>query len=109
MRILHTSDGHLGRQFHNVSLLDDQRLALAQIIEIVRIHRVDVHQARNDSLKVSRDVEALHLAIRTLIDLQATGRIIEIISHVAELKEQMPLRLDVIADRDGSRVKLVRA
>jgi exonuclease SbcD len=42
MRILHTSDWHLGRQFHNVSLLDDQRLALEQIIAIVRERKVDV-------------------------------------------------------------------
>ncbi len=56
----------------------------------------------------SLDAESLDLAIRTLIDLQATGRMIGIISHVAELREQMPLRLDVIADRAGSRVRLVR-
>ncbi len=56
----------------------------------------------------SLDAESLDLAIRTLIDLQASGRMIGIISHVAELKEQMPLRLDVIAGRDGSRVRLVR-
>ena len=42
MRILHTSDWHLGRQFHNVSLLDDQRHALQQIIDIVRERQVDV-------------------------------------------------------------------
>ena len=42
MRILHTSDWHLGRQFHNVSLLDDQRYVLAQIIDIVRDRHVDV-------------------------------------------------------------------
>lgn len=42
MRILHTSDWHLGRQFHNLSLLDDQRLALAQIIDIIRTRQVDV-------------------------------------------------------------------
>ncbi len=42
MRILHTSDWHLGRQFHNISLLDDQRLALEQIIDIVRERKVDV-------------------------------------------------------------------
>lgn len=42
MRILHTSDWHLGRQFHNVSLLDDQRHVLRQIIDIVRDREVDV-------------------------------------------------------------------
>ncbi|ALC17237.1 DNA repair exonuclease SbcCD ATPase subunit [Desulfuromonas soudanensis] len=55
----------------------------------------------------SLDAESLDLAVRTLIDLQASGRMIGIISHVAELKEQMPLRLDVISGRDGSRVRLV--
>ncbi len=55
----------------------------------------------------SLDTESLDLAIRTLIDLQATGRMVGIISHVAELKEQIPLRLDVLTGRDGSQVRLV--
>ncbi|OMH38823.1 AAA family ATPase [Motiliproteus sp. MSK22-1] len=55
----------------------------------------------------SLDPESLELAVRTLIDLQASGRMVGVISHVTELKEQMPVRLDVIADREGSRVKLV--
>ncbi len=42
MRILHTSDWHLGRQFHNISLLDDQRYILQQIVEIVRERQVDL-------------------------------------------------------------------
>ncbi len=42
MRILHTSDWHLGRQFHNLSLLADQRHVLDQIVAIVRDQRVDV-------------------------------------------------------------------
>ncbi|MCW8944623.1 MAG: hypothetical protein OQL27_07595, partial [Sedimenticola sp.] len=56
----------------------------------------------------SLDPESLDLAIRTLIDLQASGRMIGVISHVAELKEQMPLRLDISASRAGSHVTLVR-
>lgn len=42
MRILHTSDWHLGRQFHNLSLLADQRHVLDQIVAIVRDQQVDV-------------------------------------------------------------------
>ncbi len=42
MRILHTSDWHLGRQFHNVSLLADQQHVLDQIVEIVQQRQVDV-------------------------------------------------------------------
>lgn len=55
----------------------------------------------------SLDPESLDLAIRTLIDLQAAGRMIGIISHVTELKEQMALRVDVISDRLGSHIATV--
>lgn len=55
----------------------------------------------------SLDPESLDLALSTLIDLQATGRTIGIISHVTELKEQMALRLDVVSSRIGSRVRMV--
>ena len=57
----------------------------------------------------SLDTESLDLAIRTLIDLQASGRTIGIISHVSELKEQMALRLDVMSDRGGSHIATVAA
>ena len=50
----------------------------------------------------SLDQESLDLAIKTLTDLQASGRMIGIISHVSELKEQMPLRIDVLSQSDGS-------
>ncbi len=55
----------------------------------------------------SLDQESLDLAIRTLIDLQASGRMIGIISHVTELREQMPLRLDVLSSKTGSTLKVV--
>ncbi len=41
MKFLHTSDWHLGRQFHNVSLLEDQRVVLAQIIDYLKQQPVD--------------------------------------------------------------------
>lgn len=42
MRILHTADWHLGRVFHRVNLIDDQRYVLDQLVEHVRAHHVDV-------------------------------------------------------------------
>ena len=42
MKILHTSDWHIGRQFHNVSLLADQKYVLDQIVDIAREQAVDV-------------------------------------------------------------------
>ncbi|WP_114766976.1 exonuclease SbcCD subunit D [Vibrio rhodolitus] len=41
MKFLHTSDWHLGRQFHNVSLLEDQQAVLAQIITYLQSNPVD--------------------------------------------------------------------
>lgn len=54
----------------------------------------------------SLDPQSLDLAIQTLIDLQQGGRTIGIISHVTELKEQMPLRIDVIPGRSGSQLSI---
>lgn len=54
----------------------------------------------------SLDPESLDLAVRTLIDLQASGRMIGIISHVSELKEQMALRVDVQSGRGGSHIAI---
>ncbi len=41
MKFLHTSDWHLGRQFHNVSLLEDQRHVLTQLIDYIKTNPVD--------------------------------------------------------------------
>ncbi|WP_433759057.1 exonuclease SbcCD subunit D [Nocardia sp. CA-135398] len=42
MRMLHTSDWHIGRTFHGVDLLADQAAALAAIAELVAAESVDV-------------------------------------------------------------------
>ena len=52
----------------------------------------------------SLDQESLDLAIKTLIDLQSSGRMIGIISHVSELREQMALRVDVHSSPEGSKI-----
>ena len=41
MRILHTSDWHLGRSFHRVGMLEHQAAALDALVEVVRAERVD--------------------------------------------------------------------
>lgn len=55
----------------------------------------------------SLDPESLDLAIQTLVDLQQAGRMIGLISHVSELKEQIAQRIDVHASRVGSTIRLV--
>ncbi len=55
----------------------------------------------------SLDQESLDLAIRTLVDLQASGRMVGVISHVSEMKEQIPTRIDITKTSSGSTSSLV--
>jgi|TARA_R110000851_G_scaffold73252_2_gene161675 exonuclease SbcD len=48
MRLLHTADWHLGRLFHNLSLLEDQRHVLDQLIAIVDRENVDAVMIAGD-------------------------------------------------------------
>ncbi len=86
--------------------------ALAMALGLSEVVQAYAGGIRLDTLFIdegfgSLDSESLDLALRTLSDLQSSGRMVGVISHVAELKEQMPLRLDVIATREGSRVQLI--
>jgi exonuclease SbcC len=51
------------------------------------------------------DPEALDLALSTLRNLQHGGRLVGIISHVPELKQQIDVRLDVVTQKRGSTAK----
>ena len=42
MKILHTADWHLGRTFKGYSLLDEQKIVLDQLVELIRTHKPDV-------------------------------------------------------------------
>ncbi|GAA3312377.1 exonuclease SbcCD subunit D [Arthrobacter ramosus] len=42
MRLLHTSDWHLGRSFHGVGMLDAQRNFIEQLLAVIREQSVDV-------------------------------------------------------------------
>ncbi|MFT5788368.1 MAG: exonuclease SbcC [Shewanella sp.] len=55
----------------------------------------------------SLDQDSLDLAIRTLMDLQSTGRMIGVISHVSEMKEQIGTRIDINKTAIGSEVSIV--
>ena len=48
------------------------------------------------------DEQSLELAIKTLLNLQDTGRLVGIISHVKELREQIPARLEITRTDKGS-------
>ena len=51
------------------------------------------------------DAEALDYAVRTLMDLQQSGRLVGIVSHVAELKERIDARLELTVSAKGSQAR----
>ena len=76
-------------------------LGLAEVVEAysggIRLDTIFIDEGFG-----SLDPEALDMAINTLVDLQSSGRLVGVISHVPELKERVDVRLEINAERTGS-------
>lgn len=55
----------------------------------------------------SLDSETLETAMNTLVALHKSGRMIGIISHVPDLKDRIQNRIELVQNRDSSRIKIV--
>ena len=55
----------------------------------------------------SLDPETLDLAFQALGELLKSGRLVGLISHVAELTELVPARLEITKGKHGSHARLV--
>lgn len=76
MKFLHTSDWHIGRQFHHVSLLEDQRHALQQIIDYAIAENVAAVLIAGDIYdRAIPPVEAIRLVDETLHTLSVEHQI----------------------------------
>ena len=74
MRLLHTSDWHLGRNFHGASLLEEQAAALAKIVELAKEGSVDAVLIAGDIYdRAIPPAEAVQLFNETLAQLRETG------------------------------------
>ena len=74
MRILHTSDWHLGRSFHGVGLLDAQAAFLDHLVDTVAAEKVDLVLVSGDVHdRALPPVDAVLLADDALARLAATG------------------------------------
>lgn len=74
MRLLHTSDWHLGRSFHGASLLEEQSEALDRIVELAREAAVDVVVIAGDLYdRAIPPAEAVSLFTETLARLRRHG------------------------------------
>ncbi|CAK6695522.1 exonuclease SbcCD subunit D [Synechococcus sp. BA-124 BA4] len=74
MRLLHTSDWHLGRSFHGASLLQEQAAALSRIVELARDGAVDAVLIAGDLYdRAIPPAEAVQLFNDTLAQLRHCG------------------------------------
>jgi len=74
MRFLHTSDWHLGRQFHGTSLLEDQTAALERIVALAQEAEVDAVLIAGDIYdRAIPPAEAVQLFTTTLARLRQSG------------------------------------
>lgn len=76
MKILHTADWHLGKILNGVSLIDDQKYIIRQIIEIVKQEEVDALIIAGDLYdRAIPAVEAIALLNDALYDLNVSLKI----------------------------------
>jgi exonuclease SbcD len=74
MRLLHTSDWHLGRSFHGVGMLDAQRAFIDQLVAAVSRHHVDVVLIAGDVYdRALPGVDVVHLLDDALVRLTSAG------------------------------------
>lgn len=74
MRILHTSDWHLGRTFHGASLLDEQAEVVDRVVALAIEHAVDLVVIAGDIYdRAIPPAPAVDLFDRALAALHATG------------------------------------
>ncbi|MGH3431841.1 MAG: exonuclease SbcCD subunit D [Thermocrispum sp.] len=74
MKLLHTSDWHLGRTFHGADLLADQESVLRHLAEVVEEERVDVVLVAGDVYdRAVPSAETVQAATRGLARVRAAG------------------------------------
>ncbi|AYY15023.1 exonuclease SbcCD subunit D [Actinobacteria bacterium YIM 96077] len=115
MRLLHTSDWHLGRTLHGLDLLDHQATALDQIVEIAEAESADAVLVSGDVFdRAIPPVEAVRLLEQTLRRLTEHATVIvtsgnhDSAARLGYGSSLFPDRLHVVtrAERTGHPIEL---
>ena len=90
------------------TFLASMALALG-LADVIQSYAGGIHMDRMfiDEGFGTLDPDTLELAMETLVQLQSSGRLIGMISHVPELKTRIPAHLEVTRGDDGSTAKFV--
>ncbi len=97
MRLLHTSDWHLGRSFHRENLIDAQAAFLDHLVETIHTERVDVVVVAGDLYdRALPPVDAVRLFDRALGRIRETGARAVLISGNHDSMARMAFATDLI-------------
>lgn len=97
MRLLHTSDWHLGRSFHRVGLLDAQSAYVDHLVETIRDAEVDLVVVSGDIYdRALPPVDAIELANDALRRLAATGARVVLTSGNHDSAQRLGFAADLI-------------
>jgi exonuclease SbcD len=92
MRLLHTSDWHVGRKIRGRSRADEHRAVLTEMVEVAKDRRVDVTLVAGDLFDVaSPSPEDEAIVYRALLDLAEIGPVL-----VAGGNHDSPARLEAV-------------
>lgn len=81
MRILHTSDWHVGKTIRGHSRLDEHRAVLAEIVDLARRESVDLVVVAGDLYEsAAPSAEAEQVVLRALLDLHDTGAAVVVVA-----------------------------
>lgn len=117
MKVLHVSDLHIGKRVNGMSMLDDQRYILRQILDIAERHQVSVLLIAGDIYdKASPSAEAVTVFDAFLTDAVAAGlRVLAIpgnhdsaerIAYAQGLLEKQGVCLPPVYEGEVERVEL---
>lgn len=103
MRLLHTSDWHLGRSLHGHSLINAQGTAVAEMVDAAIDRDVDLFIVAGDVFdRAVPPVEALRILNDAVARLDAAGIQVVLIAGNHDSGERLSLYADVL--REGVRI-----
>ena len=103
MRILHTSDWHLGRSFHREDLLGHQGAFVDHLLEVVVRERVDVVLVSGDVYdRALPHVDAVHLADEAFARLAASPAQVVVISGNHDSAQRLGFGSRLIASESAA-------
>ena len=118
MRLLHTSDWHVGKTIRGVSRLEEHAAVLGEIGEVARREEVDLVLVAGDLYETaSPSAEAERVVIDALLDLRTVAPVVAIAGNhdnparfeaLRPLAEQVGItvRGRVVAPREGGVVEV---